>query len=70
MSRELELDGKDEDILESLFSDDNVAALLEEFEEHHVRTLMEKMGLEFPEALEEEDEENEGVEEGVFSSED
>lgn len=59
MTREVELDGKDEEILENLFSDDHVAELLEEFDETAIRSLMEKLGLEFPEeVLEDEDEDD------------
>lgn len=52
MARDVELDDKDEAILEDLFVDTKlVARLVGEFGAEQVQSLMEKLGLEFPEDL-------------------
>lgn len=52
MAREVELDDKDEAILEDLFADTKlVARVVGDFGAEQVQGLMEKLGLEFPEDL-------------------
>lgn len=70
MTREVELDEADLDILESLLTDDNVEELLDEFTEAKIRSFMDKVGFEFPEELLEDEEDDEDDPRPIVDEED
>lgn len=49
--REIELDAIDQEIIEQVFDEDLIESLCKEFSEEKVKSLCERLGVEFPEDI-------------------